>query len=364
VTVLRSVLLFLLAALAEIGGAWLVWQGVREHRGLLWTGAGVVALGLYGFVATLQPDANFGRILAAYGGVFVAGSLAWGMVVDGFRPDRWDYLGAAICLVGVTVIMYAPRVGSGEAVLGHASALTTRSARRMLRLNRNTLAGSHRRLSSTSRCQSAAEYAARTPVRRRTVRLEEVQVGPPPSRAAASAMPPAAVQDVLDLGPTRRPGGGHPIAFRLYRASVRPIGPELRRRGGRAPRRDRRSSSAISGTSTTSSTSAPIAAGVTSGTRSQWPRKPSRVDRVGADRVQLAVTGRPQHVSTSGRPRRGAQDVDPPLAVGRIGPAPARPHGHQQPPAQAARGPSAAAEPPERHQPRPSRRGCSAAHAA
>jgi small multidrug resistance family-3 protein len=109
VTVLRSVLLFLLAALAEIGGAWLVWQGVREHRGLLWTGAGVVALGLYGFVATLQPDANFGRILAAYGGVFVAGSLAWGMVVDGFRPDRWDYLGAAICLVGVTVIMYAPR---------------------------------------------------------------------------------------------------------------------------------------------------------------------------------------------------------------------------------------------------------------
>ncbi len=108
-TVLRSVLLFLLAAVAEIGGAWLVWQGVREHRGLLWIGAGVVALGLYGFVATLQPDPNFGRILAAYGGVFVAGSLAWGVVVDGFRPDRWDYLGAAICLVGVALIMYAPR---------------------------------------------------------------------------------------------------------------------------------------------------------------------------------------------------------------------------------------------------------------
>jgi small multidrug resistance family-3 protein len=110
-TVLRSLGLFLLAAVAEIGGAWLVWQGVREHRGLLWVGAGVVALGLYGFVATLQPDANFGRILAAYGGVFVAGSLAWGMVVDGFRPDRFDYLGAAVCLVGVAVIMYAPRSG-------------------------------------------------------------------------------------------------------------------------------------------------------------------------------------------------------------------------------------------------------------
>lgn len=107
--VLRSVLLFLLAALAEIGGAWLIWQGVRERRGLLWIGGGVTALGLYGFVATLQPDANFGRILAAYGGVFVVGSLCWGMVVDGFRPDRLDVVGAAICLVGVAVIMYAPR---------------------------------------------------------------------------------------------------------------------------------------------------------------------------------------------------------------------------------------------------------------
>jgi small multidrug resistance family-3 protein len=107
--VLRSIALFLLAALAEIGGAWLVWQGVREHRGLLFVGAGVVALGAYGFVATLQPDANFGRILAAYGGVFVAGSLVWGMLVDGFRPDRWDLIGAALCLAGVAVIMYAPR---------------------------------------------------------------------------------------------------------------------------------------------------------------------------------------------------------------------------------------------------------------
>ncbi|MFI6328616.1 YnfA family protein [Micromonospora chersina] len=110
-TVARSILLFVIAALAEIGGAWLVWQGWREHRGLLWIAAGVIALGLYGFVATFQPDPNFGRILAAYGGIFVAGSLAWGMVVDGFRPDRYDVVGAAICLVGVAVIMYAPRAG-------------------------------------------------------------------------------------------------------------------------------------------------------------------------------------------------------------------------------------------------------------
>ena len=107
--VLRSLVLFALAALFEIGGAWLVWQGVREHKGWVWIGAGVIALGLYGFFATLQPDANFGRILAAYGGVFVAGSLAWAMALDGFRPDRWDLAGAALCLVGVAVIMYAPR---------------------------------------------------------------------------------------------------------------------------------------------------------------------------------------------------------------------------------------------------------------
>ena len=106
---LKSVALFLAAAVAEIGGAWLVWQGVREHKGWAWIGAGVIAFGLYGFVATLQPDAHFGRILAAYGGVFVAGSFAWGMVVDGFRPDKFDIIGALICLAGVAVIMYSPR---------------------------------------------------------------------------------------------------------------------------------------------------------------------------------------------------------------------------------------------------------------
>ena len=107
--VIRSAGLFVLAAVAEIGGAWLVWQGVREHRGVAWVGAGIIALGLYGFVATLQSDPNFGRILAAYGGVFVAGSLLWGMALDGFRPDRYDVIGALICLAGVGVIMYAPR---------------------------------------------------------------------------------------------------------------------------------------------------------------------------------------------------------------------------------------------------------------
>ncbi|GAA1127197.1 YnfA family protein [Kribbella jejuensis] len=108
-TVLRSILLFVLAAVAEIGGAWLIWQGWREHRGVLWIAAGIVALGAYGFVATFQPDPNFGRILAAYGGIFVAGSLAWAVLLDNFKPDRYDLAGATICLLGVAIIMYAPR---------------------------------------------------------------------------------------------------------------------------------------------------------------------------------------------------------------------------------------------------------------
>ena len=108
-SVVKTLSLFVVAAIAEIGGAWLVWQGVREHRGIAWIGAGIAALGAYGFVATLQDDAHFGRILAAYGGIFVAGSLAWGVVADGFRPDRFDLVGAGLCLVGVAVIMWAPR---------------------------------------------------------------------------------------------------------------------------------------------------------------------------------------------------------------------------------------------------------------
>ncbi|QUW85693.1 YnfA family protein (plasmid) [Streptomyces mirabilis] len=106
--VARSIALFAVAALFEIGGAWLVWQGIREHKGWIWIGAGVIALGVYGVVATLQSDENFGRILAAYG-VFVAGSIAWGMVADGYQPDRFDVIGALVCLAGMAVIMYAPR---------------------------------------------------------------------------------------------------------------------------------------------------------------------------------------------------------------------------------------------------------------
>jgi small multidrug resistance family-3 protein len=101
--------LFIAAAVAEIGGAYLMWQAIKEHRGVGFALAGAVALVGYGAVAALQPDAHFGRVLAAYGGVFIVGSLLWGVVFDGFRPDRYDIGGALVCLLGVGLIMYAPR---------------------------------------------------------------------------------------------------------------------------------------------------------------------------------------------------------------------------------------------------------------
>lgn len=106
--VVRSLSLFLLAGLCEIGGGYLIWVSLRDGKPA-WLGvAGGVALTLYGVVAAFQP-ANFGRVYAAYGGVFIAMALAWGWLVDDVRPDRFDLLGAGLALAGVLVIMYAPR---------------------------------------------------------------------------------------------------------------------------------------------------------------------------------------------------------------------------------------------------------------
>ena len=105
----RSIALFVVAAVAEIGGAYLMWQAIKEGRGVVFALAGAAALAGYGAVAALQPDADFGRVLAAYGGVFIVGSLLWGVIFDGFHPDRYDIAGAIACLAGIAVIMYAPR---------------------------------------------------------------------------------------------------------------------------------------------------------------------------------------------------------------------------------------------------------------
>lgn len=106
--ILVSVLLFLLAGLLEIGGGYLVWLWLREGRGWVLGLLGGVSLFLYAVVPTLQP-AHFGRVYAAYGGVFVVLSLLWGWHVGGVRPDRPEIAGALLCLAGVGVMMYWPR---------------------------------------------------------------------------------------------------------------------------------------------------------------------------------------------------------------------------------------------------------------
>jgi small multidrug resistance family-3 protein len=108
----RSIFLFGAAAVAEIGGAFLMWRGVREGAGPAAVILGAAALVAYGLLATMQPSSHFGRVLAAYGGVFVIGSLAWGIGLDGFRPDRFDILGAATCVIGASIIIWAPHSAS------------------------------------------------------------------------------------------------------------------------------------------------------------------------------------------------------------------------------------------------------------
>ena len=105
---LHSVLLFALAGLAEIGGGYLVWLWWREDRPWPLGLVGAVVLVLYGLIPTYQA-AHFGRVYAAYGGVFVVLSLLWGWAVDRVSPDRYDLAGVCLCLAGVAVIMYAPR---------------------------------------------------------------------------------------------------------------------------------------------------------------------------------------------------------------------------------------------------------------
>ena len=105
----RSLGLFVLAGLAEIVGGWLVWQALREGRPRLFGLIGALVLVAYGVIPTLQSEAHFGRIYAAYGGIFIVLSLAWGRIADGFEPDRSDLLGASICLAGVLIMFFGPR---------------------------------------------------------------------------------------------------------------------------------------------------------------------------------------------------------------------------------------------------------------
>ncbi len=108
-TTIFSLLIFVLSGLCEIGGGYLIWLWLREGKSIWLALIGAILLTTYGFVATLQP-ANFGRAYAAYGGIFIMLSILWGWRIDQVAPDRLDWMGATIILVGVLIMMYAPRV--------------------------------------------------------------------------------------------------------------------------------------------------------------------------------------------------------------------------------------------------------------
>ncbi|WP_145859686.1 YnfA family protein [Pedobacter suwonensis] len=106
--IIRSLSIFLIAGLCEIGGGYLIWLWIKEGKPLWYGFIGAIILIAYGVVATWQT-ANFGRTYATYGGIFIVLALIWAWKVDGFVPDKWDIIGAGIALIGVCVIIYAPR---------------------------------------------------------------------------------------------------------------------------------------------------------------------------------------------------------------------------------------------------------------
>jgi small multidrug resistance family-3 protein len=109
VIVTVTIILFLLAGLAEIGGGYLIWLWLREGKPFYWGFFGGIALALYGVIATFQTFPSFGRVYAAYGGVFIILSVLWGWGIDKKTPDLYDWIGASICLIGVSVMLWAPR---------------------------------------------------------------------------------------------------------------------------------------------------------------------------------------------------------------------------------------------------------------
>ncbi len=106
--IVKSLFYFLAAGLCEIGGGYLVWLALREGKSVWLAVVGAAVLILYGVIPTLQP-AHFGRVYAAYGGVFVVLSILWGWRIDKVTPDRFDIIGGMVALVGVFIIMYWPR---------------------------------------------------------------------------------------------------------------------------------------------------------------------------------------------------------------------------------------------------------------
>ncbi len=104
-----AIMLFVLAGLAEIGGGYLIWLSLREGKPFYWGVIGGIVLVIYGIIATFQHFPSFGRVYAAYGGIFIVLSILWGWGIDKKTPDLYDWAGAAICLIGASIILFAPR---------------------------------------------------------------------------------------------------------------------------------------------------------------------------------------------------------------------------------------------------------------
>lgn len=106
-----TVLWYLLAAGAEIAGCFAFWAWLRLDRSPLWLIPGMAALALFAWVLTRVEADAAGRAYAAYGGVYIAASLSWLWLVEHRAPDRWDLIGAVVCLAGAAIILFGPRGG-------------------------------------------------------------------------------------------------------------------------------------------------------------------------------------------------------------------------------------------------------------
>ena len=102
-------LIYIVAALAEIAGCFSIWAWWRLEKSPLWLAPGLASLAFFGFLLALVDVSAAGRAYAAYGGIYIAASLGWLWLVEGVRPDRWDLAGSALCIVGTSVILLAPR---------------------------------------------------------------------------------------------------------------------------------------------------------------------------------------------------------------------------------------------------------------
>ncbi|MBX3581517.1 MAG: YnfA family protein [Rhizobiaceae bacterium] len=100
---------FIAAALAEIAGCFAFWAWWRLEKSPLWLVPGVISLVAFAWLLTFAQSDAAGRAYAAYGGIYITASLVWLWLAEGMRPDRWDVTGAAICLVGASIILFAPR---------------------------------------------------------------------------------------------------------------------------------------------------------------------------------------------------------------------------------------------------------------